>query len=34
MIFTGCFIISAIAAAAQATSEFPSIAATAVRRQK
>jgi len=32
MIFTGCFIITAIAAAAQATSQFPSIAATAVKR--
>jgi len=31
MIFTVCFVITAIAAAAQATSEFPSIAATAVR---
>lgn len=29
MIFTACFVITAIAAAAQATSEFPSIAATA-----
>jgi len=31
MIFTACFVITAIAAAAQATSQFPSIAATAVR---